>query len=41
VAKSALGAANFITAAICKMTGGQPGNVCTSSGVTQAAGHLG
>jgi hypothetical protein len=41
VAKSALGAANFITAAICKMTGGQPGNVCTSSGVTQAAAHLG
>lgn len=41
VAQSALGAANFITAAICKMTNGQPGNVCTSSGVTQAAAHLG
>ena len=35
-----LGAANLITAAICKMTGGQPGNVCTSSGVVTASAHL-
>jgi hypothetical protein len=41
VAKSVLGAANFITAAICKTTGGQPGNVCNAKGVTAAAGHLG
>jgi hypothetical protein len=43
VAQGALGSANFITAAICKMTGGQPGNVCTSKGVTAAAAaaHLG
>jgi hypothetical protein len=41
VGKSVLGAANFITAAICKTTGGQPGNVCNSKGVTAAAGHLG
>jgi hypothetical protein len=41
VGKSVLGAANFITAAICKTTGGQPGNICNSKGVTAAAGHLG
>jgi thiol-disulfide isomerase/thioredoxin len=40
VAKGALGTANMITAAICKMTGGQPGNVCTSSGVQTASAHL-
>ena len=40
VAQSADGAANLITAAICKMTGGQPGNVCTSPGVTKASGSL-
>jgi hypothetical protein len=41
VAQGVLGAANVITAAICKMTGGQPGSVCTSKGVTAAASHLG
>jgi Domain of unknown function (DUF929) len=41
VAQAALGAANFVTAAICKMTDGQPGNVCTAKGVTAAAAHLG
>jgi thiol-disulfide isomerase/thioredoxin len=41
VAQGALGAANFITAAICKMTNGQPGGVCTAKGVTAAAAHLG
>ena len=40
VAKNALGAANLMTAAICKMTGGKPGNVCTSSGVVAASAHL-
>jgi thiol-disulfide isomerase/thioredoxin len=40
VAQGALGAANLITAAICKMTDGQPGNVCTSSGVVAASSHL-
>jgi hypothetical protein len=40
VAKSADGAANLITAAICKLTGGQPGNVCTSAGVTAASGGI-
>jgi Domain of unknown function (DUF929) len=39
-AQGALGSANLITAAICKMTGGQPGNVCTSSGVVTASAHL-
>ncbi len=40
VAKNALGAANLMTAAICKMTGGKPGNVCTASGVVAASAHL-
>jgi hypothetical protein len=33
VAQDVLGAANRVTAAICKMTNGQPGNVCTSAAV--------
>jgi hypothetical protein len=41
VAQGALGAANFVTAAICKTTNGQPGNVCTAPGVAKAAAHLG
>ena len=40
VAQNALGAANLMTAAICKMTGSKPGNVCTSSGVVAASAHL-
>jgi thiol-disulfide isomerase/thioredoxin len=40
VAQAALGSANLMTAAICKMTGGKPGNVCTSSGVVAAGAHL-
>jgi hypothetical protein len=40
VAQAALGSANVMTAAICKMTGGQPGNVCTSAGVVAASAHL-
>jgi Domain of unknown function (DUF929) len=40
VAQNALGAANLMTAAICKMTGGKPDNVCTSSGVVAASAHL-
>jgi hypothetical protein len=31
VAKSILGAANYITAAICKMTGNQPASACTAT----------
>jgi hypothetical protein len=34
------GAANIITAGICAATGGQPGNVCSSRGVTRASGSL-
>jgi hypothetical protein len=41
VAKDIDGAANIDTAAICKMTNGQPGSVCSSPGVTAAAGQLG
>jgi hypothetical protein len=40
VAKDIDGAANIITAAICKLTGGQPANVCSSAGVRAAAGSL-
>ncbi len=34
------GTANAITAALCQLTGGQPGNVCTSPAVTAYAGHV-
>jgi hypothetical protein len=37
VGKDIDGAANIITAAICKVTHGQPRNVCTSAGVTAAS----
>lgn len=37
VGKDVDGAANMITAAICKLTGGQPGNVCRSAGVVVAS----
>jgi hypothetical protein len=40
VAQGADGSANVITAAICKMTGGKPGNVCTSAGVVKASASL-
>jgi len=36
VAKDIDGAANIITAALCEVTGGQPGNVCSSAGVRAA-----
>jgi hypothetical protein len=39
-AQGALGSANLMTAAICKMTGGQPGNVCTAPGVVKASSSL-
>jgi Domain of unknown function (DUF929) len=32
--------ANRITAAICALTGGKPGDVCTSTGVTAASGSI-
>jgi Domain of unknown function (DUF929) len=41
VAKDIDGAANMITAGICKLTHGQPPNVCTSAGVTAASRSLG
>lgn len=40
VGKDIDGAANIITAAICKVKNGQPGGVCSSSAVTAAAGSL-
>ena len=33
-------AANHITAALCKLTNNQPGNVCTSAGVSAASGSI-
>jgi Domain of unknown function (DUF929) len=40
VAKDVNAAANTLTAAICKATGGKPGNVCTSAAVTAGNGGL-
>jgi hypothetical protein len=40
IAKGVDGTANMITAAICKITGDQPANVCTSKAVTSAEGKL-
>jgi thiol-disulfide isomerase/thioredoxin len=40
IARAVDGTANVITAAICRTTGNQPGNVCTSAGVTAAAKAL-
>ena len=40
VAQAVDGTANLITAAICKVTSGQPGSVCSSAGVTRAGGSL-
>jgi Domain of unknown function (DUF929) len=39
VARGADGAANMITAAICKLTGDQPASVCTSPAMTSVGGH--
>jgi hypothetical protein len=40
IAKQVLATANMLTAAICDITGGQPTNVCTASGVTSASASL-
>jgi thiol-disulfide isomerase/thioredoxin len=40
VAKDIDGAANILTAALCKVTGGQPAGVCTSAGVQAAEGSI-
>jgi thiol-disulfide isomerase/thioredoxin len=40
VAQGVLGSANYITAAICKMTGNAPASVCTAPSVTAMAGKL-
>lgn len=40
VAKDIDGAANVLTAAMCTLTHGQPGGVCTSAGVKAAAGSI-
>ena len=40
VAQGVLGGANYITAAICKMTNNQPASVCTAPSITAVAGGL-
>jgi len=40
VAQGVLGGANFITAAICKMTNNQPASVCAAPSITAVAGGL-
>jgi thiol-disulfide isomerase/thioredoxin len=40
VAQGVLGGANYMTAAICKMTNNQPASVCTSPSITAVAGGL-
>ncbi|MFI5080916.1 MAG: DUF929 family protein [Streptosporangiales bacterium] len=40
VAQGVLGGANFMTAAICKMTNNQPASVCTAPSITAVAGGL-
>jgi hypothetical protein len=40
VAQGVLGAANYLTAAICKTTNNQPASVCTSPAVTKVAGKV-
>ena len=39
--KDVLGNANYLTAAICQATNGQPSDVCSSAGVSQAKAQLG
>jgi thiol-disulfide isomerase/thioredoxin len=41
ISKSVLGSANYLTAAICNLTKGQPAAVCTSPAVAQLASQLG
>ena len=41
IAQAVDGSANLFTAAICQVTGNQPGDVCTRPGVTEAAAKLG
>jgi thiol-disulfide isomerase/thioredoxin len=40
IAQGAVGAANYITAAICKLTGNQPANVCTAAPIPALQAHL-
>jgi hypothetical protein len=40
VAQNVLGAANYVTAAICRMTNNQPANVCSSQAVTAVQGGM-
>lgn len=40
LARAVIGAANVIAAAICDLTGGQPGDVCSSSGVQAGTAFL-
>ena len=41
VTQAVVGAANYMTAAICDLTGNQPASVCSASGTTAAAKQIG
>ena len=41
ISQGIVGSANVLTAQICSLTGNQPGDVCSSAGVTAAAAKLG
>ena len=41
VTQNVVGAANYVTGAICKMTSNQPSDVCSSPAVTAVQGNLG
>jgi len=41
VAQAIIGNANWLTAGICKVTGGQPGSVCTAAPIPTLEGQLG
>lgn len=40
-AQAILGNANYLTAAICELTGNRPASVCATSTITQLEGDLG
>ena len=41
ITRAIVGNANYLAAAICRTTNGQPGSVCNAAGVQQAVGRLG
>ena len=41
MAQEIIGNANWLTAGICKVTGGQPGSVCTGAPISTLEAQLG